>query len=69
MKKENENKKQTVQTPEYEAPVLTTVSFKTERGYASSLTSALTLGLLAEATRGDQSIESRTTGDSWGSDW
>jgi len=62
MKQENEKKL-------YEAPALTTVTFKTERGYASSLTSALTLGLLAEATRGDQSIESRTTGNSWGSDW
>lgn len=62
MKQENEKKL-------YEAPALTTVTFKTERGYASSLTSTLTLGLLAEATRGDQSIESRTTGDSWGSDW
>ena len=36
MKQENENKKQTVQQSEYEAPVLTTVSFKTEKGYAAS---------------------------------
>ncbi len=36
MKQENDNKKQTVRQPEYEAPVLTTVSFKTEKGYAAS---------------------------------
>lgn len=36
MKQENDNKKQGVQMPEYEAPVLTTVSFKTEKGYAAS---------------------------------
>ena len=36
MKQENENKKQAVQQPEYEAPALTTVSFRTEKGYAAS---------------------------------
>ncbi|MBQ6741694.1 MAG: hypothetical protein IJR04_03785 [Bacteroidales bacterium] len=36
MKQENDNKKQAVQQPVYEAPVLTTVSFKTEKGYAAS---------------------------------
>ena len=36
MKQENENKRQAVQQPEYEAPVLTTVSFRTEKGFAAS---------------------------------
>lgn len=62
MKQENEKKL-------YEAPALTAVTFKAEKGYASSITNALTLGLQAEATLGDQNIESRTTGVSWGSDW
>jgi len=45
MKQENDNKKQAVQQPEYEAPALTAVTFKAEKGYASSsLTRSIWIG-------------------------
>ena len=53
----------------YEAPALTVVTFKTERGYAASgdLTKALGLYSLTTYGTGDQNLEDRgaTTDWSW----
>ena len=53
MKKEKEKKA-------YEAPTLTTVTFKTERGYVASQA----LGLSNDS--GDEQIEDRQEGNNWG---
>ena len=53
----------------YEAPALTTVTFKTERGYAArggDAAKALALDILfISSGYGDQSIEDRTYGTDW----
>ena len=51
----------------YEAPQLTAVSFKTERGYANSGDLVKTLAIISETTHGtgDQNLENRGTATSW----
>lgn len=50
----------------YEAPALTVVTFKAERGYALSGTKMLAFDNLLADDYGDQAIESRTDGGYWG---
>ena len=51
----------------YEAPQLTVVCFKTERGYADSLLRTLALSFaIADAGNGSQLLEDRTDGGNWG---
>lgn len=51
----------------YEAPQVTAVSFKTERGYAASGDLAQTLAIISATAHGtgDQNLEDRGTATSW----
>ena len=51
----------------YEAPQLTAVSFKTERGYANSVDLLKTLAIISATSygTGDQNLEDRGTATSW----
>lgn len=51
----------------YETPRLTTVTFRAERGYATSGLTAVYLSLITSGAGGSQSLESReSTGTYWG---
>lgn len=65
-------KEQVTEKRPYEAPQLTVVTFRTERGYAGSeLLRTLALSFaIAEQGNGSQLLESREAGGSWGgNDW
>lgn len=49
----------------YEAPTLTVVTFKAERGYANSGEWSRTLSLYEETGTGDQNLEDRGTATEW----
>ena len=54
----------------YETPRLTTVTFRAERGYATSGLTAVYLSLITSGAGGSQSLESRIDNNAtWGSEW